>query len=481
MQEIASPPLVVDLDGALLRTDLLQEVATSFATRHPLRSLRLAGWSLRGKTSLTARLGGECELDAACLPYRESLVAWLGRQREQGRRLVLATAFHRSLAERVQAQLGLFDEIMAAGSDTGVSPASRRDLLVERFGERGFDYVGREAADAPVFSVAAQGFQVGSSSGLAKVRSADGALEVLDGGPDASLRGAIRMMRPHQWIKNALVLLPLIFAHRYTDLASVAHVLLALVAFCLLASAAYILNDLIDLAHDRQDSTKRARPLASGEVGLLTGWVLWPLLLIAAFVLAAFFLPGLFVAALASYLVLTLAYSLRLKQTAIIDVLALAALYTLRIVAGAEAMRVQASFWLLAFSVFFFLSLAFVKRYSWLKAARESRSAGVEVAGRGYVDGDLEIVSSLGAAAGYIAVLLLALYINDSRTAQLYRSPQIMWMACPVLLFWITRVWLLAHRGEVDEDPIVFALRDRASWIVAALLLVLFVLARLVP
>jgi 4-hydroxybenzoate polyprenyltransferase len=203
--------------------------------------------------------------------------------------------------------------------------------------------------------------------------------------------------------------------------------------------------------------------------------------LIAAFVLAAFFLPGLFVAALASYLVLTLAYSLRLKQTAIIDVLALAALYTLRIVAGAEAMRVQASFWLLAFSVFFFLSLAFVKRYSWLKAARESRSAGVEVAGRGYVDGDLEIVSSLGAAAGYIAVLLLALYINDSRTAQLYRSPQIMWMACPVLLFWITRVWLLAHRGEVDEDPIVFALRDRASWIVAALLLVLFVLARLVP
>ena len=156
MQEIASPPLVVDLDGALLRTDLLQEVATSFATRHPLRSLRLAGWSLRGKTSLTARLGGECELDAACLPYRESLVAWLGRQREQGRRLVLATAFHRSLAERVQAQLGLFDEIMAAGADTGVSPASRRDLLVERFGERGFDYVGREAADAPVFSVAAK-------------------------------------------------------------------------------------------------------------------------------------------------------------------------------------------------------------------------------------------------------------------------------------------------------------------------------------
>jgi 4-hydroxybenzoate polyprenyltransferase len=481
MQGTGTLPLVADLDGALMRTALLGEAATYFATRRLLGGFSLATWSLRSRGTLAARLGNECELDAACLPYRQSVVDWLHLQKEQGRRLVLATAFPGAIVDGVWSHLGLFDEVLKPRAGIGATAESKRGMLVGRYGEQGFDYVGGSRADLPVYGAAARVYLVGAAASVeAKVRSSGKLAEVVERRSGPPLQAVGRALRPHQWVKNLLVLVPLLFAHRYTDRASVAHALLALVVFCLLASSAYVLNDLLDLQHDRRAPYKRDRPLASGSVGLLTGWMIWPLLLILAFVIGGFLLPGRFLAAMGAYLVLTFAYSFRLKQIAVVDVLALASLYTLRIVAGAEAIDVHASFWLLAFSVFLFLSLAFVKRFSGLKAARESGN-GAMVAGRDYVEADLDIVSSLGVAAGYIAVLVLALYINDSHTAELYRSPLIIWLTCPILLYWITRVWLLAHRGVITEDPIVFALRDRASWVVAVLLVLLFILARVVP
>ena len=247
------------------------------------------------------------------------------------------------------------------------------------------------------------------------------------------------------------------------------------------ASSVYVLNDLVDVADDRHHSRKRNRPLASGNLSLLHGWLAWPVLLISAFTLAGPVggLPMPFLLSLAIYFVLTVAYSLRLKQVPIVDVLTLATLYTLRIIAGAAAIAVPLSFWLLSFSMFIFLSLAFIKRYSELRVARDAGQIGL-LRGRGYDPKDLELVSSLGGSAGYAAVLVLALYIQDDRTASMYATPSIIWLACPLLLFWISRVWLIAHRGHMHDDPIVFAMHDRLSWGIAALFASVFVLAKVV-
>jgi 4-hydroxybenzoate polyprenyltransferase len=469
-------PLVVDLDGTLIKTDLLLETATQFAVRHPLRLLPLLARPPRSRSLLKARLADACTVDAASLPYNERLVAWLREERLRGRHLVLATASHRSLAEAVQGHLGLFDEVLATEGDVNLKSHRKRDLLVGRFGEGGFDYVGNHASDLPVWRSAGRAYVVGASPRLvARARSQGGTVDALESGRRSWARSLFVALRPHQWVKNLLVLLPLFAAHTYGDLASAVHAIVAMVVFCLLASGVYVLNDLTDLGDDRYHPLKRQRPFARGDLSLWQGWLAWPALFIAAWVIAALYLPRLFMVVLGTYFVLTLAYSFRLKQLVVVDVLTLAGLYTLRVLAGAAAIAVEPSFWLLAFSVFFFLSLAFIKRYSELRAA--PNSGGDQIRGRGYVRGDLEMVSVLGVAAGYISVLILALYVNDGLTSRFYRSPRLIWLACPLLLFWISRAWVVAHRGDMHGDPIVFALKDRASWVVGACLVALFALA----
>ncbi|WP_296352122.1 UbiA family prenyltransferase [Ramlibacter sp.] len=474
-------PLVVDLDGTLIRTDLLHESASRFLLQRPLAAPRLLAWLAAGKSVLKTRLAQSVALDAAVLPYDTELLAWLRAQKEQGRELVLATASHRLLAEQVAQHLGLFDTVLATEDGSNLRAHAKRDVLVARYGERGFDYVGNDWPDLPIFQSAAAAHVVSRSPRLVERVRALGNLASsrvpATGSPAA---GLLKAARPHQWAKNLLVFVPLLAAHRYGDTLAVAQALAAFVVLSLAASAVYLLNDLVDVADDRHHERKRLRPFAAGTLSLLHGWLAWPLLLALAFALAAWLLPGRFAAALGCYGVLTAAYSFHLKRVAVVDVLTLAALYTLRIIAGAAAIAVPMSFWLLSFSMFIFLSLALIKRYSELRAARD---AGREAAlrGRGYSPQDLEMVSSLGAASGYMAVLVLALYIQDSHTAALYGEPRAIWLACPLLLYWISRAWLLTHRGQMHQDPVLFALRDRASWVVAALFVVVFALAKLMP
>lgn len=287
--------------------------------------------------------------------------------------------------------------------------------------------------------------------------------------PRSALREWPRALRLHQWLKNVLLFVPLIAAHRYIEAALIRDAVIAFVSFGLCASSVYILNDLIDLPSDRQHATKRLRPFAAGRLPIRAGVLASPLLLALSFALAAWRLPVAFVIGLASYYTITLAYSLWLKRRLTIDVITLATLYTLRIIVGALALDIPLSFWLLAFSMFMFLSLALVKRYAelWqLKAQNNPEKAG----GRSYLADDLQMIASLGAASGYISVMVLALYINDPRTTQLYRHPEFIWFACPLLLTWITRVWMLAHRGQMTEDPVIFAMRDRLSLFLGALM-----------
>ena len=474
---MAEYPLVVDLDGTLLRSDLLIETGLLFLRDRPHRFLDPLRWLLRGKAALKHELAYATDVDVSVLPYDEAVIEFIRAERGRGRRVVLATASHRRLAERVAEHLALFDEVISTEGDRNLSAGTKRDVLVKAFGEKGFDYLGNSADDLPVWSAARSGFIANASRSIERRARRLGNLSGVVSRAQSSWRDWAKALRLHHWLKNVLLFVPLLASHLYSVPALVAESLLAFVCFGLCASSVYILNDLLDVADDRHHLRKRYRPYASGRLTLRSGYLAVPVLLLAAFGLAAWQLPWLFVAGLGAYYLLTLAYSLWLKRRMVIDVMGLAALYTLRIILGGWAIGIGLSFWLLAFSMFLFLSLAMVKRYAELYD-RQVQGNGEIVRGRGYLAGDLAMIASLGGAAGYLSVLVLALYINDPDTAQMYRRPEFIWLACPLLLTWISRVWMIAHRGGMHEDPVIFAIRDRASLLIVAATAAVFWAAR---
>ena len=434
---------------------------------------------LGGRTQVPESLIDTLQLDVETLPYNQKLLAWLRLQKAAGSQLILITAGSSSIAGRIAQHLNLFDQVLVANADGSSAGLRKRILLVQHFGEKGFDYVGAHKSSTAVFSAANNGHLVSDSQRkIQHTATLCNLITVFSKGNPPRLTSLLKAVRLHQWMKNFLVFVPYLAAHQVqSSLSGTIQTVLAFVVFGLTASSAYILNDLLDIEHDRHHSRKCRRPFAAGHLDLGLGWAMWPTLLVAAFVIALCLLPPIFTIVLACYFSLTIAYSLRLKQIVMLDVLGLAMLYTLRIIAGAVAVPVPLSFWLLAFSMFLFLSLAFIKRYGELYGAL---GAGIrdQIRGRGYYPEDMSIVSSLGTAAGYIAVLVLALYIQDKHTAELYATPEIIWSACPFLLYWISRAWLIAHRGEMHHDPIVFALKDRVSWIIGSLVIGVFLLAR---
>lgn len=470
-------PLVVDLDGTLLDSDLLVEAAFAYVRRNPHKLFAPLFWLLSGgKAGLKSQLARQTQIDAGGLPYNQQLLKRLREEKQKGRRLILATAADERQASQVADHLGLFDEVLASNSANNLSGCNKATLLVSRFGHRGFDYVGNAHADLPVWAAARHAYLVNPETGVIwRMRRAENVAEVLltRGG---AVRSWARALRLHQWLKNTLLFVPLLSAHRIGDLGLLVQGGLAFILFGLTASSVYLLNDLLDLHDDRNHAGKRHRPFAAGTLSVKSGVLACPLLLLVAFVGAGWLLPPMFVLILAIYYLLTLSYSLWLKRLLMVDVVVLAMLYTLRIVAGAMAFGLNISFWLLAFSMFIFLSLAFVKRAAELRVVRHSGRSD-KAHGRNYVPQDLEVVSSMGAAAGYIAVLVLALYIQDQTTQRLYRHPQLIWLACPLLLFWVGRIWVLTHRGEMHDDPVVFALKDRVSLLVGGLFALVFILA----
>jgi 4-hydroxybenzoate polyprenyltransferase len=332
--------------------------------------------------------------------------------------------------------------------------------------------VGNSTADLAVWKSASAVHIANPERGVLATARKIGSVEMVFENRPPYFRTLIKALRIHQWAKNLLLFVPLLASHRLMEAQLLWSGLLAFIAFGACASSVYLLNDLLDLPDDRQHPTKCNRPLAAGTLPILHALFLIPVLLFGAFVVALWLLPIQFAGVLAAYYILTLAYSLWLKRMVMLDVVTLAMLYTVRVVAGAAAMALEATFWILAFCLFIFLSLAFVKRYTELCDARQKGNTE-KASGRGYYPADFELLASLGGASGYISVLVLALYINEAASGSLYRSPEWMWAACPLLLLWLSRVWLLAHRGQMHDDPIVFALRDSVSrWIGVAFVLV---------
>ncbi|AOJ02734.1 hypothetical protein WS70_13605 [Burkholderia mayonis] len=463
-----SRPLVVDLDGTLIRSDILIESGFAYLKAAPHRFYRPLLWFARGgKPELKAKLADLTDVDVSVLPYDGSVVKWLESEREGGRSLVLATASHLRYAQAISDHLGLFDRTFATDRDVNLSSHNKRAALVAEFGEKGFDYAGNSHDDIAVWEAADRAYVVNPSSGVEKAARKLGNVERVIESRSPLLKTFSKALRLHQWLKNLLIFLPLLAGHQLSSPGLIVTAVLAFVAFGLCASSVYLLNDLLDLEDDRHHPVKRKRPLASGALPLTVGLALFPVLLVGAFAIALPSLPWRFGAVLIGYYALTLAYSIFLKRQVMVDVVVLAMLYTTRIIAGSTAIGSHLTFWLLAFSMFIFLSLALVKRYAELHSMK-ARGL-MKTRGRGYVASDLSLISSLGTVSGYLAVLVLALYIQDARTTILYRHPQVIWLACPLLLYWISRTWIIAHRGLMHDDPIVFAVRDRVSLATVAL------------
>jgi 4-hydroxybenzoate polyprenyltransferase and related prenyltransferases len=467
--------IVVDMDGTLVNTDTLVENLFLALRLYPLRLFQIIVWLFGGKAYFKKCLAELVLPDATLLPYNNGLLAWLKQQQADGARLVLATAADIRLAKAVAQHLDLFDEVLGT-EDINLASQNKRDMLVQRYGEKGYEYVGNSKADLAVWKSAAVIHVANPEYGVLTEASQLGNVAMIFDNHPAYLRTLFRAMRLHQWTKNILLFVPLLASHRVMEVNLLVNGVLAFLAFGVCASSVYLLNDLLDLSDDRQHPTKCNRPLAAGTLPILHALFLIPVLLISAFGFALWLLPIQFTVVLLAYYLLTLAYSLWLKRVVMLDVVTLSLLYTIRVIAGAAAMSLLVTSWILAFCMFIFLSLAFVKRYTELCDARQ-KGETEKTSGRGYYPADFELLASLGGASGYISVLVLALYIHDSASATLYPSQKWLWAACPLLLFWISRVWLLAHRGQMHDDPIVFALRDRVSRWIGGVFILVFTLA----
>lgn len=458
-------PVCIDCDGTLLRTDLLHEALVRVLRRRPWRIAAMFPWLFQGRNVLKMKLAQEASIDFANLPFRREVLEFAREKKAQGAKVYLVTAAAEQQALAVAEVLGIFDGVIASGEQVNLKGAAKEAELVRRFGRGGFDYVGDSTADMKVWASADAAVVAGRSDAFAgKVRRVNANTIVLKDEDGRSPRSWLRMLRLHQWAKNAILFVPLVTSHRVFDAAVMFQSLAAFLAFGLVASATYVANDLFDLDHDRAHRTKRGRPLASGRVGIPAAAAVAGILALAGFGLAAL-LPAGFLAVLVLYVVLTLSYSIRIKRIVLADTIMLAGLYTLRLLAGHEATGIPLSVWLLAFAIFLFFSLALAKRF--VEVADLQRAGdGVEgIGGRGYRREDLPLVGSLGVASGVVSVLVVILYVSSEEVRMLYNQPLLLLLLAPLFLYWIGRIWLLAYRSELHEDPVLFAVTDKASYI----------------
>lgn len=461
----APPPLYVDLDGSVVATDTLWESAARLARRRPWRLLLLPVWLLRGRAHLKARLAAEAAPEPSSLPYRPAVLEYVREERRGGREVVLATAADSRIAEAVAAHLGCFDRVLASDGRRNLKAAAKRDRIREERAGRPFAYLGDSSADLPVWSAAVERHVVAPSARLRRRLAEMGPVGHVFAGEGPVWRSLVRSLRPHQWAKNVLVFLPLFLAHRVGDPALRNESILVFLCYCGIASAGYLLNDVLDVASDRAHPSKSRRPIARGALPIPLAVLAMAVLGGTSLTLSWLALSPQTSAMLALYLALTVAYSMALKRLLLVDVFVLAGLYTHRILTGGVAAHLVISPWLLSFSVFFFVGLAFAKRYTELTTV----DRGSAESGRAYTADDVHLVGSFGPACGLVSVLVLCLYINHPDVRVYYPRPELLWLVPPLVLYWITRVWFLAHRRTLDADPVVFAITDRASWVVALL------------
>ena len=473
---LSTKPLCVDLDGTLVATDVTVEGILEFLKTVPWKLFSLIGALMRGRPALKRFVARNVKIDASALPYRSQVLAEMRRARADGRQVLLVTASDQSVADAVGEHVDLIDEAVGTHSDTNLKGRHKAEYLVSRFGAGGFQYLGDSSADLPVWSAAGEAHMVAPSPSTRRRAQQSVAKAVVLVERPNKVRAAVKELRPHQWAKNVLLFVPLYFAHEYTNLDLVFAAVMAFFSFSFAASSIYVLNDLVDLPADRLHRSKRNRPLAAGTLSIADGVLLSAIALTISIALALLFVSPQFMWVVLGYVALTTAYSFYLKQQMIVDVLTLATLFTYRVMAGGVAVSVPLSEWLLAFSIFFFTSLAFVKRYSELIQAKADGRLSIK--GRNYVPADMPIIVAAGLSSGFLAVLVFALYINTDAITAYYPRFQVLWGICLVLVYWIMRIWFLAARDQMHDDPVLFAVKDKISILAGALVVACLFAAR---
>lgn len=470
-----SLPLCIDLDGTLIQTDSLWESCLRLVSTKPLMMLLLPLWLFLGKAGFKQKVSLHVELTPSSLPFNTALLKYLTQQRLHNRRLVLVTAANKKIAEAIALHLNIFDEILASDENHNLSGKNKAKVLTEKYGEKGFVYAGNAAVDLNVWQHAAAAIVVNGSSSLTnKAKKITTIEESFPAEQKPSIKVILKAMRVHQWVKNVLIFTALILSHNWFDIEGLKSIVYAFFSFSFAASSIYLFNDLIDLEADRNHKTKRNRPLAAGTLPIHWAIVLIPVLLFISILLASQTNEN-FISVLFAYIILTTAYSLYLKPIAILDVITLTSLYTIRIIAGAMAINVPLSHWLLAFSMFIFLSLALIKRFSELRNL--SQQGETKSTSRGYHVDDLPVISLFGISSGYVSIMVLVLYIQDLQANTLYAQPNWLWFVSVAILYWISHMWLLAFRGKVNEDPVLFAIHDRNSYVVSLFITISLYLA----
>ena len=458
-------PLCVDLDGTLVKSDTLVDSLLVLARTRPRRLPALCGRLFRGKAAFKAYVTESVSLDVAHLPYNRKLLQFLQQERARGRAIYLATGADLRLARRVADHLGIFSGVLGSDGATNLTGKRKLDGLRAHLGSEAFDYIGNASPDLPLLAHASEAMVANPSAALRRGLRSRGIVptRVFEERPH-SLRTMLKAVRVHQWAKNLLVFAPMLLAHRFTH-GKVLHSFMAFCCFSLSASAAYIVNDMFDIEADRRHAQKRQRPFASGDLSALTGFGIVAVFLALA-ICGTHYLPFRFGGWLLLYLATTMAYSTYLKRVVLVDVLVLSGLYTLRLLGGGAATHTPISHWLSGFSIFLFLSLAIVKRFAELENMRILGSKPNN--GRGYLVADIEQIRTFGTASAFAAVVVFANYIGSHDVTILYRHTQWLWLILPLMVLWLCRVWLLASRGELNEDPVVFALTDKMSLLIGA-------------
>lgn len=465
-------PLVADLDGTIISTDTLLESTIIAIRNNPLLIFILPFMIFKGKLFFKQAIDKYARCDAELLPYRYNVVDFLKEEKAKGRAIVLATATVKPIAEEIGKHLKIFDEIIAT-ENINLRAEQKTKVLVEKFGYGGYDYIGDSKADLPVWKSSRFAIVVNKSNSLTNKAKRNGNVSKIFEIKKDDFNDNLKEIRVYQWIKNILIFLPLLMAHQIGDLTLIIQNFIAFFAFSFAASSVYVINDLFDIEPDRVHPRKRNRPIASGLISIPKALAIAFLLLALSILISVLYLPLKFILILITYLTLTTLYSFSFKRIYIIDIITLASLYTIRLIAGGASVAVEVSYWLLAFSMFLFLNLAIVKRYTELKQLVEAKKN--KTIGRGYFVEDLSLLRSLGTSSGYLSVLVFALYVNSKVVLGLYNKPEFLWAVAPLLLFWITRIWFVAHRGKMHDDPIVFTAKDPVSYVVGFLVILLII------
>jgi len=470
----SSQVIVVDLDGTLTSADTILESLLLLVRNKPYLLLILPFWLIKGVEYFRAKIAENSSLDVTTLPYNMPFINWLKEQKVNGKKIVLYTETDECIAKAITKHLEIFDDLIFNEKYPNLKNNNKDNTLQELYGNGGYDYAGSKDTKIDFWTGASGVIVVNAKEDLLNKVSRVAPVVHTFPKDNIGILDWIKALRVHQWLKNLLLFVPLLASHQFDNTQFIVSVFIAFISFSLSASAVYIINDLFDLESDRIHPSKKYRPFASAKLQIKLGLAV-ALLLISLSIVLGSFVGVNFSLILLLYLLITLAYSLLLKRTVLLDCITLATLYTTRIIAGAVALSLPLSFWLLAFSVFIFLSLALVKRYAELVVQKQ---AGNSISyGRGYVVSDAPLIQQLGISSGYISTLIIALYVNTEYVASLYAQPQLIWFIIPIVLFWVSWVWLKAARGEMQDDPVIFAIKDKTSLVVVFLIIVVFVFA----